>query len=53
MDMDEDKLECGMLPIQLPLAYHDRIKDEEEEVTPVLKCKRNFFECSVLSLHFW
>ena len=38
MEMDEDKLECGVLPIQLPLTFHDRIKEEEEDETALMKC---------------
>ena len=41
MDVDEDKLETGLLPIQLPLAFHDRIKEEEQDKdAPLVKCTR-------------
>ena len=47
MDIDEDQLECGVLPIHIPLAFHDRFIEEVqdgEEITSV-KCKDEF--CSM------
>ncbi|CAB3999775.1 DNA-directed RNA polymerase III subunit RPC4, partial [Paramuricea clavata] len=38
MDIDEDQLECGVLPIHIPLAFHDRFIEEVqdgEEITSV------------------
>ena len=39
MDIDEDQLECGVLPIRIPLAFHDRFIEEDGEEIISVKCK--------------
>ena len=42
MDIDEDQLQKGILPIHIPLAYHDRFVEEVQEGEDItsVKCKK-------------
>ena len=51
MDMDEDQLKRGMLPIHIPLAYHDRFIKEVKEGKDITTAKGKKINGNLASVH--